>query len=277
MGKILLKEFSAPQVAWWRYLFALLAALCFFPFFRRQERKFPLNALPYALAMGLFTFFGSAVLQYRGLSLSTASANALIVAIEPLSAVLLAWLLLRERLGWIQGAAIALALFGFFLLSNLEPGHLRASLALFNLGNLFLLAAMPMEAIYSIISRKLAGRVDAIQLFVVAIAFGFLLLTLYGIVSSSLPPKLPSNGLSWVALLWLGPLGTALTYIFWTFALEDASVAAVSITLFLQPILGALFGTVFLGEWLAGWQIVGALLILGALALQTSQAFRRPI
>ena len=53
-------------------------------------------------------------------------------------------------------------------------------------------------------------------------------------------------------------------------------VAAVSLTLFLQPILGALFGVFFLGDKLSPWQVTGGLAILAAFVLQTLYTMRRP-
>jgi len=285
MGKILMQEFPPLQVSWLRYSSALLAALIALILLSLKARaysrptaaprKFKAALLPWVFAMGIFTFFGSAVLQYEGLSLSTSSNNALIVAMEPLFATLLAWIFLRESVRWRQGFAFVLALVGFSLLSNLHPADLRGSLALFNFGNLLLLLTMPLEAMYSIISRKLAGRIDPLHLFAGALACGFAVLTLYVAASAGLPDHLPSSPTAWLAVLWMGPLGTTITYIFWTLALAEASVAAVSLTLFVQPILGALFGAIFLGDRMGGWQAFGGLLILVALVLQTLHEIKK--
>lgn len=291
MGKILMREFPPLQVSWLRYSSALLAAAIALVILSRRlvarispEKPAEIRSsatmnpkvFPWVFAMGIFTFFGSAVLQYRGLSLSTSSANALIVAMEPLFATLLAWIFLRESVRWRQGFAFLLALAGFSLLSNLHPADLRGSFALFNFGNLLLLLTMPLEAMYSIISRKLAGRIDPLHLFAGALTCGFTALTLYVISAPGLPDHLPSSAMSWLAVLWLGPLGTTITYIFWTLALANASVAAVSLTLFVQPILGATFGALFLGERMSGWQAFGGLLILSALVLQTLHELKKP-
>jgi drug/metabolite transporter (DMT)-like permease len=134
---------------------------------------------------------------------------------------------------------------------------------------------MPLEAMYSIISRKVAGRIDPLHLFAGALTCGFALLTIYVLLAPGLPGHLPSTPQAWLAVLWLGPLGTTLTYVFWTLALANASVAAVSLTLFVQPILGALFGTFFLGERMTAWQALGGALILVALVLQTLHELKK--
>jgi len=271
----------ALQVSWLRYGSALVSVLVLLCFFRRSpelsSRSSVKENFPWIFAMGIITFFGSAVLQYKGLSLSTSTANAIIVALEPLFAVLLAWAFLGEHLRWRQTIAFGLAILGFGLLSNLHPGDLVASLSLFSVGNLLLLCTMPMEAMYSIVSRKLVGRVTPLSLFAFGLASGFTVLTLYVHFSGvGFPFATPLNDVAWAAILWLGPLGTTTTYVFWTKALQDAPVAAVSLTLFVQPILGAVMGAIFLGERLGFWQAMGAALILAGLVLQTLQTLRKP-
>jgi drug/metabolite transporter (DMT)-like permease len=283
MGKILLQHFPPLQVSWLRYGSALgVAVLCSVLFAWKRpalvghpRRVLHTAALPWVFAMGMITFFGSAVLQFRGLAHSTSTANAILVALEPLFAVFLAWGFLGEEVRRRQGFAFLLAVGGFLLLSNLKPHDFWATIQLFSFGNFLLLLTMPMEAMYSIISRRLAGRVPAMLLFTAALSFGFLALCFYLLMSGLGLPDLRSldaNG--WVALLWVGPVGTTITYTFWTVVLVEAPVAAVSLTLFVQPILGAAFAAIFLGERLDFWQGTGAALIVGALALQTTVALR---
>lgn len=282
MGKIVMQEFSPMQTSWLRYGSALVTAILLLLLLRWQRPKevSPLSAIPgnwpWLAGIGVVTFCFSSYSQYKGLSLSTSTENALIVAMEPLFAVLLAWLFLREKLGLKQLGVFAVAIAGFLLLSKIKPGELGASLAVFNIGNLFLLLSMPSEAFYTIGSRKLAGRVTPLSVFGFSLPIGFLAFTSYLLLSGQGLPdfsKLSVN--SFLALLWLGPLGTTITYSFWTLALVEAPVAAVALTLFVQPILGATTGMIFLGERLDFWQGTGATLILAALLLQTTMTLRQ--
>ena len=77
------------------------------------------------------------------------------------------------------------------------------------------------------------------------------------------------------ALLWLGPFGTAATYYFWIWALSRATIAQMVLTLFVQPLAGALFGAWILGERIALIQGVGGLLILAAVLVPTLTALKR--
>lgn len=231
--------------------------------FRRKD------VWPWLVLAGLATFFGSSTLQYIGLHQSTSTANALIVAVEPLFAVLMAWVILGEKFKLNQIFAFSLAILGFLLLSHIKPENLTASFALFNVGNLFLLLTMPMEATYSVVSRKLAGRLEPIPILSYSLPIGFAVFTVLVASTSGLPYFTDLSLRGWFAVLWMGPLATTAAYIYWTVALVNAPVATVSLTLFVQPILGAIFGMTFLGETLDFWQSIGAALILSALFLQT--------
>src|SRR4051812_42701147 len=99
LGKVLLRDFTPLQSAWLRYTSAALAfwlmALLFrLPLPRRVGGRVWLNL---ALA-GLLSFCAGPVLQFSGLKISRALDNALIIAIEPLITVLMAWVLLGERI-----------------------------------------------------------------------------------------------------------------------------------------------------------------------------------
>lgn len=278
MGKKLLVHYPPLQVSWLRYSSAFAMALLLTALIRWRRpqlltaRRVILqsDSFRWVALTGLCTFFGSGVVQYIGLSLSTSTANSLLVALEPLFAVFLAWIFLRERVQPGQFLALALAVSGFLLLSNVKPLDAVGSFALFNIGNLLLLLSLPLEAMYTIISRKLAGRVQPVSLFASSLAVGLFALTLYVMAGPGLPDLSRLDAEGWLAVLFMGPLGTALTYIYWSVVLKEASVAAVSLTLFVQPILGAAFGIFLLGDRLDPWQLGGGLLILGALTLQTN-------
>lgn len=269
------------HTSWLRYASALVTALVLYPvlLWKRPQDTSPLSEFPknffWIAAIGLVTFAGSAYAQYKGLGLTTSTANSLIVATEPLFVVLLAWIFLREKISGSQGFVFLVAITGFFLLSNVKPGNILAGFAGFNMGNLLLLLSMPCEATQTIGSRGLAGRVKPATVLIWTLPIGFAVFTAYLLISGQgLPDPRMSLG-SIFATFWLGPLGTTFSYTFWTFALVDAPVAAVALTLFVQPILGALTGMVFLGERMDFWQWLGAALILGALSLQTNLTLRR--
>lgn len=260
-GKILLTQFTPAQSGWLRYTVALLSCALFLPFFKVQ--KINKRHWLWLGSIGVITFFLSPFFQYRGLHASTATANTILVAIEPITAALLAWLFLKEHLSKIQKLSLGVAIIGFIFLSKLYSLEINPE----SVGNIFLLLVMPAEAMYSVLSRKLGTDLNAFTIFSIALPIGWLLLTLYTASTSGLPNISLIGWKEFFILIWMGMIGTTLSYMYWAFALKDAPVGIVSLTLFVQPLLGTFFGIMVLKEKLSFMQWIGAAAILLSLYL----------
>jgi len=75
-------------------------------------------------------------------------------------------------------------------------------------------------------------------------------------------PRLP---LTWVALLWLGLLGSGLAYIIYFDLLHRMGPTRLSMVTYIPPVVGVLLGIIFLGEAFHWQSMVGALLILSGI------------
>lgn len=290
MAKIMLNRHSPAAVAWLRYFsaFAFFCALALlFPLLVARLPRLKGFSSPFLkprtgrdavliIILAFMTFCFSPVTQMTGLAASRATDNALIVAMEPLITVCLAWVFLRESLSRTTLFGIALAVAGFVLLSGVDGAVVRGFLDSQAIGNLVILASLFGEACYSVIARQLMMRYSAPSIFGSGLGLGVVFLTIALSVFSI------AGGTVWTpgflaaiepkelfALFWLGPVGTTLTYIFWMVALAEASVGTIALTLFIQPVFGALWGHWFLTENLTFQQGVGAVLILLALFSQT--------
>ena len=276
MSKILLEHLSPVHAAWLRYSSGLLAyfvligllkvflpahaslrSKILLPFFRPQSLKVWIQVF----GLGFATFCFSPLFQLTGLSVTRSIDNALIIALEPLMTVFLAWAFLKERLNRIHFLSFALAISGFAFLSELATHH---SISSSLVGNLMMLTALIGEAVYSVVGRKLIVRHPPIAVFGTALLIGVLCLTVFTGFAAGFPDvtKIGFSGL--IATLWLGPLGTCATYLFWMTALAEAPVASLTITIFIQPLMGTVWGYIFLHERLNSTQAFGGVLILTA-------------
>jgi len=77
-------------------------------------------------------------------------------------------------------------------------------------------------------------------------------------------PKLP---ITWVALLWLGLLGSGLAYIIYFDLLHRMGPTKLSMVTYIPPVVGVLLGFFFLGEAFHWQSVVGALLILSGISI----------
>ncbi len=283
LGKIVLEHYTPAQGALLRYGGALAAyvvvALGVRALDHRSGRaKAPLFARPKGLrdwgwfaVAGLMPFCYAPALGMTGLRDTDATHGALIIAMEPLITVLMAVLFLRDRFKLSHALAFAVSLLGFSLLSGLTPAAWARGLNPSEIGNLILLVSLIGEGAYSVGVRKLTGRYPQLGIFGSALAIGVAGLVAVSLVLPQHPPEPPLEAPPipvWLALLWLGPLGTALGYWVWMRVLETASVASMTLTLFIQPVCGTLLGWLFLGDHLDLTQFVGGVLILTAIGFQ---------
>ena len=298
MAKILLAAFRPAHVAWLRYFSATLAFLLFVAasgflrarasgIFRARVPAAPLRGffarartsrdLFLVVAVGFSAFCFAPLVGLFGLNQTGAVDNALLIALEPLVTTLLAILFLGERLSLRQVLSFAAALFGFGMLSGLvltPPSRWFHEPSI--VGNLILVVSLAGEAGYSIFARRLAGRYPMSEVFGSSLLWGFAILSLLvTLVAGPGAWRELASGLTqldargWMAMLWLGPLGSTLTYLIWLIALESTDVSSAALTLFVQPIVGALLGAAVLGESLTPLKWIGGGVILVAVGLLT--------
>lgn len=257
------------------------------------------------IIIGIMTFGLFPVFQMRGLLSSLATENSIIVALEPLMAAFLAWVILSESVTRFDFVGFCLALVGFGFLAGVHPIEFGRSLWRDGLtgdrldphlsGNLLIALSLVGEAVFAIAGKKLIRKYAPLAVFGSALAVGVTCLTGTLVVSTLLSRLM--NGLtqergtlneaasylfqfgSWdwktfAAAIWIGPLGTTLGYLIYILALVDVSVVTVSLFLFLQPLAGALLGYLLLGERLNGLQSFGSILILFAVLFPNALRLR---
>ncbi len=79
------------------------------------------------------------------------------------------------------------------------------------------------------------------------------------------PFKIPQLPLTWIAVLWLGVLGSGLALILWYYLLHEIGPTRTGMVTYIFPLGGVILGVIFLNEHLS-WQLaVGALLIISSI------------
>jgi drug/metabolite transporter (DMT)-like permease len=85
------------------------------------------------------------------------------------------------------------------------------------------------------------------------------------------PVKLPQLPLTWLALLWLGILGSGFAFVLSYYLIHEIGPTRTSLVTYLFPLGGVILGVAFLHEALT-WQLVtGAILIIASLAVANWQ------
>jgi drug/metabolite transporter (DMT)-like permease len=80
------------------------------------------------------------------------------------------------------------------------------------------------------------------------------------------PFKIPQLPITWIALLWLGVLGSGFAFILSYYLIHEIGPTRTSMVTYIFPLGGVILGVLFLGEQLT-WQVAaGALLIIAGMA-----------
>ena len=216
------------------------------------------------LAAGATGVFGYAAFFLAGLQHLPAGKAALIITLNPVTTLLLAAWLFKERISPSIAAGMAVAVTGaVVLLSQGDPRTLlQGGLGL---GELLILGCVICWVIYTLIGRWMLQGVDALATTAVTSTIGALLLCAASLVfegPQGLVQAAHSTGQAWAALLFLAWGATALAYAWFFEGVKALGAGAASGYITLVPLFGVLIST-----WLLGESMDTPMLIGGALAL----------
>jgi drug/metabolite transporter (DMT)-like permease len=89
------------------------------------------------------------------------------------------------------------------------------------------------------------------------------------------PFRIPQLPITWIAVLWLGVLGSGLALILWYYLLHEIGPTRTGMVTYIFPLGGVILGVIFLNEHLS-WQLaVGAVLIISSIVVVNWQSKKR--
>ncbi len=273
--KMVVRKVDPLTISLLRYLIGIIPL---FPFFlvelnkRRMGKSETENFLSFkdVLSMSFLgllgvTFF--ALFLFYGIKFSTASNGSLLANTQPIFTTLLAPLVIKEQFSFSRILGAFIGVIGIALV--VTGGNLREIFVFSGLpivGNILLVLSAISMSIFSIFLKRYIKRYGGIIPTFITMLSGsfFLALVILGYVGGF--RGLAGIGIwDWLALVYVGVVGTALVYLIFNRALEAIGVVrAVGFKLMI-PVLGAFFSIILLGEK-PGWAyVVGAILVLGAI------------
>jgi probable blue pigment (indigoidine) exporter len=196
---------------------------------------------------------------------------ATVASVQPLLVVFLAHFVLASP---IRALSIIAALVGAAGVALLV---LTPSAALDPLGVIAGLAGAGSMACGTVLSRKWQPPVSLLTFTAWQLSAGGVLLVPVALVfEPAIPAPTVTNVL---ALMWLGLIGMALTYVLWLRGITRLDSAVVSSLLLLSPVTAVLCGWLFLNQTLTALQIAGGIFVIGSIALgqhASRRSGRRP-
>lgn len=231
---------------------------------RKQFKLISRKEVGYFALLGFLGITFHQWLQSNGLVTSQATTTAWIVATSPILIAILGGLVLKEKLGWIHVAGIALAAVGVLVV--VSKGDL-ASLTIGKFGTFgdFLVMVSAINwAVFSTISRDALKNHPSARMMFYVMLFGWIFLTFMFFSGSSLSELSRFTVKGWIAVTFLGVFCSGIAYIFWFDALQEIPASRLGVFLYIEPLVAVLVAALVLGEALTlATAVGGAVILLG--------------
>lgn len=269
VGHAAVASMTALDLTFWRWTLAAVPLLLLAHFVEKPDWRAVLRRWPALLLLSALGMSGYTLLLYGALGHTSAVNAALITAANPALIVVMAIVLLGERttrLGWL---GIGLGLLGVLLvLTRGEPQ--RALSFSLNLGEVMMIGAVIIWALYTIIARRLG--VPAITSTAVQVAMATVTLAPFALALDVRFPETPSEAWSLAYIVVFPSLGA---YLFWNIALKTTPPGTAGNYLNLMVVFTAVI-SVALGTQLTLIQVMGGLLVIAGVLLTGRNGQPRP-
>src|SRR6266566_2257200 len=221
----------------------IISALVLLPFLIawRKDLHLTRRDMPRLAGLALIGFVINKILEFGGLSLTTASDVALLITSESIFTAALSWLLLRERFRPLTGGALLLGLFGVYLIVEL---------------------ALVFESFYTVRGKALLTKHPPLLITAVAIVGSTIFWIPLAGVDIVYNGWHPLGLIGWLSIGWLAIMSTVIAYLAWFKGLASVDASAAASTLYVQPLLGTVLAIALLHDQLLPTTIVGGILII---------------
>jgi drug/metabolite transporter (DMT)-like permease len=245
--------------------------------FGRGRMRIGRRDLPRLALLCLLGFVLNKAAEYTGLSLTTASDNALLIASESIFTALFAWMLLREPLRRQSATGLLVGAFGVYvvIMQGLNPPHLAGGARL--AGDLLVLLALVFESLYTVVGKASLARYPGLLITAASITGSmavWLPASAVNIAHSGLPHM---TATTWISVIYMAVFPTVLAYLGWMVALKHVDAANAATTLFIQPLVGTGLAIILLGEHPSWGTLGGGLCIIGGVWLAGRAESRRAV
>ena len=268
LGRALRDTFDPVSFNFWRWFIALVVLTPFGlravagkgEILRRHAGILVLLAL---LSVPLFQ-----TMVYQGLRTTTAINAVLLNSSAPVFMIGCSWLLERERVTRRQVAGMLISLAGIvIIMTRGEPARLL-ELELHG-GDAWILAAMPLWGLYSVLLKRRPAELSGVGLLFVIALLGVTMLAPFFVGHSMLAPPAAPTVDAVVALLYVGIGASVIAFICWNRGVAVVGANAAGFTLHLLPAFGTLLAIAFLREEFRGFHAAGVATILAGVLLAT--------
>jgi drug/metabolite transporter (DMT)-like permease len=266
VGRALRGELDPLPTNFWRWTIALviLLPLGFAAVYRQRallKREWKL-----VVALGVTGVAAFHTCVYSALATTPAINALLFLSIIPVAIAVADWLVYREILSLPQALGALVSIGGALVV--IARGDVTALLGLrLGSGDLWMLAAVCVWAVYSVLLKRRPAGLSGLALLTATVAAGVVLLFPLYLWEASRGAAVTLTGATLPGLLYVGVFASVLAFLFWNRGVDAIGPTKAGMFSNLMPVFGAILAVVLLGEPIAAYHLVGALLVFGGIAI----------
>jgi len=277
-GNIVLARGIAGEVppitlAWLRWTGALLIAVGFAWKLLRRDAPIMLRHWKMMLLLAATGIASYNTMSYIGLTETTALNVLLLQSATPLIIIVWAFALFREMPTPRQVVGVLLSFAGVAAIAAHGSFQALASLTL-NRGDLWVLAALVIYAIYCVVVRR-RPAVHPLSFLVAAMAIGVVMILPFMVLELASGAPIHGGTGVWLGVAYMAVLPSFVAYLCFNRGIELIGGGPAGQSMHLMPLFGSVLAVLFLHEEFRMYHLVGIVLIAGGILLASVQTTRR--
>ncbi len=228
------------------------------------------------LLLGLLASVLQHMPVYLGLQTTTATTASLLNAITPVFILLIAWVMLGERLTSLVVAGVVVSMAGAVcIMTRGEPATLIRWVL--NVGDLWILLGTFSWAVYTICLRWRPAELRPMTLLWAISVFGAACSAPVALVEYGLGQRVIWSAPVVASVFYIGLCSTVLAYACWNRGVQVLGASRTGPFMYLMPVYTPMLGWLFLGETMEMFHVVGiALIFFGILLTRLAGGGAKP-
>lgn len=269
-GVFVVVKWAGPYTPPWTMVFIrmLLAMLCLLPFAAPHFKDMVIQLRAHFLAifsLAVALAFTQGFL-YTGLGSTTAITASIVFSIWPITAIILAALVLGERFAPSQAAGVILC-FGGVLVIVAQGDPAKIIELGFNVGELWILGAVASMSAYTILLKKVKIDLPNLPLLTLLLAVAALSSAPFFVWEFFHDERIAVDWRDIVVFAYIGIIGGGVMFLLYNTGVALLGAVKASVTFYLQALFTTILAYFFLGEKLHLYHVAGIALIASGIAI----------
>ncbi len=257
------------------FLRFLLTSFIFMAILLKNEKGLIRDLKEHFIGLSIMGLSGITIYNFfylYSLKLTLASNSVLIASFNPIITTILASFILKEQINIPMSLGIVISLCG--VLTIISHGSISTIIHLsFNLGDLFMLVATLLWAIYSISGKKVINKIGHSKSVALSTLLGTIYLVPFVLLEHGNKNILSYPLISWGSVLYMSLIATFFAFSVWYKGVERFGASKTSIFVNLVPVFGVAASAFMLHEKISLIILLGGILvIIGVIITNKSKA-----